>query len=209
MRRIVIAATVFLLSITAASVSGAERLTVSQQRVAVKNNFVTNLLKLQQQLLDTHPVTRQTRTGGYATHPDFYLEETYFYKDTDRILSVIQHEKANPENLHALEVYLYDEQGRVIRDYSVSYLPDARNAPVQTLVSLHVYNGDYHAFRTFDAFGTHIYERCEQGDNILMNFDEAAIEELHHDSKPQVNTELYQTCFKNLATTAGQYLTPQ
>lgn len=207
--KIVIIFTLTTIFFGAATAHGAERLQASQQRVTVKNNFVTNLLKLQHQLLAEYPVTKKSRTGGYANHPDFYLEETYYHKDTDRVLSVVQLEKANPENLHSLEVYLYDERGRVIRDYGATYLPGARNAPIQTLISLHVYNSDYHAFRTFDAFGARIYERCEQGDNILMNLDEAAIEDLHHGPSPPANTELYQTCFKNLAESAGQYLKPQ
>lgn len=206
--KIVIVLYMFVMLLGVATADGAERLQASQSRVVVKNSFVTNLLKLQQQLLNQHAVTKKSRLGGYANYPDFYLEDTYFYKDTDRVLSVVQHEKANPENLHSLDVYLYDEQGRVIRDYSASYLPNARNAPVQTLISLHVYHGDYHAFRTFDAFGTRIYERCEQGDTILLQFDEEAGDDIRHVNSTHANADLYQTCFKNLAETASEYLIP-
>jgi hypothetical protein len=207
--KIVIVLYVLVMLLGVATADGAERLHASQQRVAIKNSFVANLLKLHQLLLDKHPVTKKTRSGGYANFPDFYLEETYLFKDSDRVLSVVQHEKTNPENLHSLEVYLHDEHGRVIRDYSASYLPNARSAPVQTLISLHVYNGDYHAFRTFDAFGTRIYERCEQGDTIVMQFDEDAIEDILHGASSPANAEPYQSCFKNLAETASEYLIPR
>ncbi len=207
-RKVILFLSLILPLLGVAYATGAERLTVSEQRVAVKNNFVTNLLKLRQSLLDKHAVTNKTRTGGYANYPDYYLEETSFYKNTDRVLSVVQREKANPENLHALEVYLYDAQDRVMRDYSASFLPNAHNAPVQTLISLHIYNGKYHAFRTFDAFGTRLYERCERGDEILMQFDADAIEDRLHGANSPANTELYQSCFKNLAEAANEYLTP-
>ena len=187
----------------------AERLHASQPRIDVKNEFVAKLVTLQLHEITNQPVVKQSRTGGYANYPDFYLEDTYLYKGTDRVLSVVQHEKLSPENLHSIEVYRYDQQGRVIRDYSASFLPNARKAPVQTLISLHVYNGDYHAFRTFDAFGTRIYERCEQGDTVVMHFDEEAIENMMDGSSSVAKTDLYQACFKNLALTAGAYLTPQ
>ncbi len=186
----------------------ADTLHVSQQRINVKNDFVANLVKLQQQEIAKQSVNKRTRTGGYANYPNFYLEDTYFYKNTDRVLSVVQYEKLSPDNLHSIEVHLYDHQGRVVRDYSASYLPNARKAPVQTLISLHVYNGDYHAFRTFDAFGTRLYERCEQGDSIAMHLDEEAIADIIHGSSSVAKTDLYQACFKNLAETATEYLIP-
>ena len=65
----------------------------------------------------------------------------------------------------------------MIRDYVAAYLPTYRNAPTQTLVSLYSYNGDLKAYRTFDATGDRINERCEgtlngQDVNFMLDEDE-------------------------------------
>ena len=42
-----------------------------------------------------------------------------------------------------------------------AYLPVFRNAPFQTLINLHHYEGKLDVFRQFDASGTRIYEQCK------------------------------------------------
>lgn len=199
----------FLVMATAVSAAEQSRLRADKTRVNTKNAFADSLLKLHYAQLDGRKVEKKQQQGGYATHPDFYNEESFYDAATGRLLSVVQWEKDEPTRVHALEVYIHDKLGRVIRDYGVTYLPMGRNAPFQTLVSLHVYNGDYHAFRTFDAFGERVYERCEKGEEIVLHLDEDQIIAALRSKDSVMTTPQYQTCFANLDVGAGKYLTPQ
>jgi hypothetical protein len=175
------------------------------------NRFVDELLQLHKSLTEGRAVTVSRKSGGYATHPDFYIEEEY-RDDKGRLISRVQWEKRHPDRVHVIEVYLHDRQGRVIRDYVGAYLPDYRNAPTQTLITLHGYNGKLHAFRTFDASGDLLYERCEgqyrgKPADIRLEFDDIYAME----GKPNttLTSKPYLACFKGIQKTAGKYLQPQ
>lgn len=175
------------------------------------NQFVNNLLVLHRRLTSETPVRVTRKPGGYATDPDFYIEEEFRTPD-GRLISRVQWEKQRPDTVHVIEVYLYDRQGRVIRDYAGAYLPHYRNAPTQTLISLHGYNGKLHAFRTFDASGDLLFERCEghyagKPVNIRLEFDDIYMME----GKPNttLTSKPYLACFKGVPKTAGKYLQPQ
>jgi hypothetical protein len=170
--------------------------------------FAKNVLALHRKLISKVPVIKKTKSGGYAHRPDFYIENSYFNAKTHRLISQVQWEKAHPETLHTIEVYLYDERGRVTRDFSAAYLPDYHSAPTQTLISLHNYNGGLHAFRTFDASGYRIDEGCRgkyQGKVVAIILDEDEIA----DGAPVMQTPEYKTCFAGLQEKAGKYLIPQ
>ena len=142
--------------------------------------------------------------------PEFYREER-FYRD-DRLISKVQWEKDNPELLHTIEVFIHDDQGRVIRDYVAAYLPTYRNAPTQTLITLHRYQDELHAFRSFDASGYRVVERCIgslNGQQVHLLLDEDEIHEAQGDPQGIMTSETYQACFGDLPTEAGKYLTPQ
>lgn len=175
------------------------------------NRFVDNLLALHKRLTHEAGVKVTRKPGGYATDPDFYIEEEFRDK-SGRLISRVQWEKQHPDRIHVIEVYLYDKQGRVIRDFAGAYLPHYRNAPTQTLISLHAYNGKLHAFRTFDASNDLLFERCEgtyagKSVDIRLEFDDIYMME------GQPNTTLtskpYLACFKGIPKTAGKYLQPQ
>lgn len=170
--------------------------------------FAKNLLALHRKLISEVNVVKKTKSGGYAHRPNFYIQESYFNARTHKLISQVQWEKANPEVLHTIEVYLYDDKGRVTRDFTAAYLPDYHRAPTQTLISLHQYNGELHAFRTFDASGYTIDEGCRgrfQGKEVQLILDEDEIA----DGAPEMNTPEYQACFAGLPTKAGKYLIPQ
>lgn len=170
--------------------------------------FAKNVLALHKKLISQTKVVKKTKTGGYAHAPEFYQEESYYDASSHKLISKVQWEKANPSVLHTIEVYLYDDQGRVTRDFAAAYLPDYHKAPTQTLISLHAYHGDLHAFRTFDASGYTISEGCRgqfQGKEVDLILDEGEIE----DGAPEMKTPEYQVCFKGLQKKAGKYLTPQ
>ena len=175
------------------------------------NRFVDELLGLHKSLTAGKPMTVTRKPGGYATHPDFYIEEEY--RDSDgRLISRVQWEKQHPDTVHVIEVYLHDKKGRVIRDYVGAYLPDYRNAPTQTLISLHGYNGRLHAFRTFDASGDLLFERCEgkyagKPVDIRLEFDD--IYAMEGEPNTTLTSKPYLACFKGIQKTAGKYLQPQ
>lgn len=173
------------------------------------NKFANDILILHKKLIAVKNIKVTTRLGGYANNKDFYNEFRYVLNK--RLISKLQWEKENPDQLHTIEVYLHDNKGRVTRDYMAAYLPYYHNAPTQTLISFHNYNGELHAFRSFDASGDLILERCSgnnkeaQSVHILLDEDE-----LINDPDDVMMTADYKQCFKGLKQTAlGKYIIPQ
>jgi len=180
------------------------------QHVRSWNAFAENVYQLHQKLSQVDGVSTKTRIGGYAQMPEFYREEQFYLGD--RLISKVQWEKAQDKVMHSIEVFVHDDQGRVIRDYTAAYLPTYRNAPTQTLISLHRYHDQLHAFRTFDASGYRIIERCTgrlEGREVNLLLDEDEIDEALGDPKSIMAGVEYQACFGNLQAEAGKYLLPQ
>lgn len=191
---------------TAASVKG------DNVHVRTWNKFADDILALHKRMLKKKKLKKTNRTGGYFGNPGFYNEEDFTDEANGKLVSRIQWESENPENLHSIEVFIRDKKGRVIRDYAAAYLPSYRNAPTQTLVSFHIYNGKLVAYRTFDASGDRIGERCVgmlkgQEVNFLLDEDEI-LNALEGDSDRMEQPD-YKACFKGLREEAGKYLTPQ
>lgn len=170
--------------------------------------FASQLVDLHRLRIKTIPVVKESRLGGYAHQPAFFREETYFTTDTHRLISRVRWETAHPDKLHTIEIYFYDELGRVQRDYTAAYLPNYYRAPSQTLISFHAYHGKLHAFRTFDADGFTVDEGCRgqyQGKQVVISLDEGEID----DGAPEMQTAAYRACFAGLRQKPGKYLTPQ
>lgn len=170
--------------------------------------FVKNTLALHRKLISEVAVVKKTKLGGYEGLPNFYIEDSYYDAKTHRLISQLQWEKANPKQLHTIEVYLYDDKGRVTRDFTAAYLPNYHKAPTQTLISLHNYVGNLHAFRTFDASGYRIDEGCRgtyQGQDVEILLDEDEIA----DGSPVMQSAAYKACFEGVQLKAGKYLIPQ
>lgn len=202
-----------LLALLVAQVTGAEeKAKAPNKHIITWDAFAQNTLSLHKKLISEIEVVKKTKTGGYAGMPEFYIEETFYHPLTNNLISRVQWEKANPTQLHAIEVYLYDDKGRVIRDYVAAYLPSYHKAPTQTLISLYQYNGELQAFRTFDASGYRIFERCTgqfQGKEVDLMLDEDEIADSLEGKTKATKTETYKACFAGLQEKAGQYLTPQ
>lgn len=183
--------------------------TVDNDHVRVWNKFANDLVSLHQQLTKNKNVKQTERTGGYASQPDFYKEEVFSDSTSGRVISKLLWEKAKPANLHVVEVYVYNDKGQVIRDYSASYLPHGRNAPVQTLINLHGYSGKMHGFRQFDATGDIIFEQCEgtyKGKNVTIRLFE---NDLFGNSKYAdaiVASDAYKACFQGIERNAKRYI---
>ncbi|MBU2582839.1 MAG: tetratricopeptide repeat protein [Alphaproteobacteria bacterium] len=144
----------------AAAAERSNDLTVDDTTTGKWNVFVERLVRVHEHLIKTHNVATEERSGGYSGLPEFYRQVSYLDRETGLLLSRIRFEQAAPETIHTIEVFFYGQDGRLLRDYSARYLPGFRNAPIQTLVSLHGYDSDLSAFRQFDASGAWIYERC-------------------------------------------------
>lgn len=177
------------------------------------NQFAQNILKFHQQRIKDKDIEVKEKLGGYFNQPNFYIQKDYF--DKDYLIATVMWERENPKQLHTIEVFVHDKQGRVIRDYTAAYLPYYHNAPNQTLISLHRYNNGLHAFRTFDASGYRIIERCSgtyknKEIELMLDEDEIAVamEDAYIKKGPMVTAD-YKNCFGDLQQEVGKYITPQ
>ncbi len=200
----------------AVGVMAAEVLREDPQHVNSWNAFANHCYKLHLKQLEGREYTVKTTTGGYFGNENFYRQEDYYDAETGLLLSTVQWERENPENLHSVAVYIYDDEGKLVRDYSATYLPHYRNAPTQTLIFLHRYNDGTHAFRSFDASGDRIYEQCQgeiNGRSIMLSLESDDIDEgiyqLRENRTGIMTTPEYRHCFGDLAETADEYLIPK
>jgi tetratricopeptide (TPR) repeat protein len=176
-------------------------------RVDEWNRFADRLLAVHRRFLVSYPIRTEEEAGGYARLPDFYREVSYFDSRTNRLLSRIRWERDRPGAAHVIEIYFYDERGRVERDYSAAFLPNYRNAPYQTLINLHRYTDGLHAFRQFDASGDRLYEYCRSSwfdELVLIELDEPLV------ATPDtlLNSEAYIACFGYVPLADDNYLDP-
>lgn len=176
------------------------------------NQFAQNILKFHEERIKNMDVEVKEKIGGYFGEPDFFIQKAYYANGNH--IATIAWEKDNPKQLHSIEVYVHDEKGRVTRDFIAAYLPYYHNAPTQTLISLHHYNNGLHAFRTFDASGYRILERCMgsyQGKDVEFMLDEheiaVALDDAHIKQGIMVTSD-YKNCFGDLQQTVGEYITP-
>ena len=205
------AAGLALLATSAGAREDTRSVQVNDDQVQRLNAFVDKLHRLHQQQLRGRRVRETEQLGGYARLPEFYREVSYFDADSGQLLSRVQWERANPDRIHGIEVYLYDDRGRVARDYMAWYLPHYRNAPRQTAVNLHHYEGDLHGWRQFDGVGVRTYEKCTRvpGEKLVFELAEERIEQAEETSGSVAHGQDYKRCFRGLGKTAGRYLTPQ
>lgn len=184
------------------------------KQIKTWNNFASELYQLHIYQISKVPFRTSETVGGYGggfANKRFYKEITYYNKTTNKIISVIQWEIENPKNIHTIEVFLYDKQGKVKTDFYARYLPYARNAPVQTLINLHAYDDRLHSFRQFDANGALIYETC-RGDffnkKINLHLDDEEIIAFRTQNGDDFINEAYTSCFLTTPKTAVDYLHP-
>lgn len=200
---------ILMLPFISSSVFATEAMKGDNKHVRVWNKFADDSLKLHKKLTDGKKLEVKTSIGSYANVKDFYIEHRYF--DKGRLISQVQWEKDDPSTLHTIEVFMHDKNGRVVRDFMAAYLPFYHNAPTQTLISIHHYNNELHAFRSFDASGDIVLERCMgKGDkgqlvNILLDEDD-----LYNDDDNIMASADYKECFAGFKQNKlGKYIIPQ
>lgn len=204
---------------------------VDEGQVARWNRFVDRLYAVHLRRLEKHEIRTESRIGGYHRFPEFFKETRYFDAASGRLLSKILWERGEDglldrlldlfqdedpaearRRIHSIAIYYYDRQGRVTVDYSGTYLPRHKNAPIQTLIAVHHYNNGLHAFRSFDASGARIYEVCRgeyRGERVAIELDEDDLAVAEDDPQGILSTPVYQACFEALQAGAGTYLNPQ
>ncbi len=181
------------------------------QHIRTWNAFADNVLKLHHKLINKHRHKMEKSSGGYAENKEFYIEENYISEKTGKLLSKVQWEKDNPDVMHTIEVYVHNDKGQIARDFMAAYLPGYHNAPVQTLISFHQYKDKLHGFRTFDATGDRVLERCEgeyKGEPFEFILDEDELYEAEMSGNP-IDKKMYALCIGELPTKLGKYITPQ
>jgi len=201
------------LALWAIGLQAAERgqQTEDTKHVKAWNNFADKLLAMHEQVISTNKVKETTRLGRYRNDPPFYKEHAYHDAKTGKLLSRVQWEIDNPKNLHVLELFLYDDKGRLKRDYTVAFLPGHRNAPSQTVVTLYGYNGKLKAFRNFDANGEATYESCDgdlNGQYVQLSFEDFEIADLRRNTKGISSSAEYKACFNAMPLDADKVLPP-
>jgi len=208
--------TAFCLLWAEAGVTAEERSSISENTEQTRswNRFAGSLYDLHKHLTERRKVHMEEETGGYGGHlggRDFYKEIKYYDSKNRRLLSRIRWERAPPARIHTIEVFIYDESGRLIRDYVAAYLPRFRHAPYQTLVNFHHYDDDLHGFRQFDASDIRIYEQCRGrffGEAIDISFEEYEIPDHASLIADAVIREAYTACFSGMPASAAPYLDP-
>ena len=189
-----------------------QQLRADDQQVSQWNKFVDELYRLHERQIDGRKIKTTEQIDGYHMMPEFYREVFYYDKDSGRLLSRVAWEREHPDRLHEIEVFVYDERGRVKRDFLARFLPIYRNAPVQTLINFHGYSGDAHSFRQFDASDNLIYENCRgnlNGEEILIDLEEDQIMQAKTRENSIMDSLDYEVCFGDLPRSAGKYLRPQ
>jgi len=184
----------------------------NNQHVRVWNAFADDLYQLHQALLQQTSVRIEEEQGGYPGSENFFTETRYYDSTSGLLLSRIQRENENKTNIHLIEVFLHDDQGRVRIDYLAAFLPKFRNAPIQTLINVHHYNDLLHAFRQFNASGAVIYEQCKGSffnEAVFISLDEDELNNLESILKTDSESNQYFSCFEFVPKTAQHYINPK
>jgi len=180
----------------------------------IPRRFADNLYQLHQHIMSQHDVRTESEIGGYGGlrgDPNFYKEVRYFDKENDRLLSMIQWENKSPDNIHTIELNIYDQAGRVVRDYTAAYLPNSRNAPFQTLIGLRHFDKDLSGYRQYDAAGNVLFEDCSgtlDGKKFRIVLEYHEIPDDPRSIEDATERAAYPICFNKLPKNPGKYLNP-
>jgi len=209
--RLMPAAAVLLFTVFTALAADAQIMQVKtdENQVTSWNRFAEKAYDLHKRQIAGRAIHKTEVAGQYygtAARGFAYTETSYHDARTGLLLSRVRVDRDRPETLHIIEVFIYDGQGHVIRDYAAIYLPWIQNAPIRTMINLHRYNRDLHAYRQFDASGARVYEQCK-GRHTGARVDISLYE--HEIRLPATASDAYQACFAGVQQTAGIYQSPR
>ena len=186
-------------------------MSIDKIHVATWNQFSDELHQFHLHQTNIHKIRTEEELGGYSGLPNFYREVRYYDEKTNKILSRIQWERENPETIHLIEVFVYNEKGKLKSDYLAAFLPKHRNAPIQTLINIHYENDELHSFRQFDASGARIHEQCKGkffDDPILISLDEDDFDSSEKHIIRTLASEAYLSCFEFTPSVVSHYNSP-
>ena len=169
--------------------------------------FHRKVYVLHQQQIAQREIRTQEKTDNYsgaAAAGYGFVDTRYYDASSGRLLSYVRRDAAKPENLHIVEVNVY-QNGRLVRDFGSMTLPWAPLRPVRTFINLHHYNGGLHSFRQYDLHGEVGYEFCEgafAGNPVRISLDYSDITETIK------ATADYKACFDGMESSWARYLTP-
>ena len=206
-------AAVFLAMAGNAHADSASKVDTNYVAEAVRwNKFVDELYALHKKRIAGRELKLVEKTGSYFRHKDFYKEQKFFDKKSGKLLSLIQWETRKPENIHVIQVFIYDEAGRLTRDFAAVFRTEDHNDPMVTEINLHAYSNGLHAFRQFNASDQINYERCRgeyQGKKVKISLGVIELEEFRGEPNTIMTSPEYKACFASIPLKAGKYLKPQ
>ena len=175
---------------------------------STRPEFHKAVYALHKQQIAGRSVRTEEETGEYkglAANGYRYRVTTYFDAATGRFLSRVQQDADKPDAIHSVEVNIYDDQGRVIRDYLTIAPPWKPDWPSRAYINLHNYNGQLHSWRQFELDGRVNYEFCEgelEGKHVRIALDWGDLYAM------TVKSPEYHACFDGMSSDWGQYLSP-
>ncbi len=178
------------------------------------NQYVADLLLLHKLLIADKDIRIEKRTGGYggATNDlEFYTEEKFYNASSGELISSIKKEKKNPENVHMIDVFVYDSDGRMSREYSASYLPVHRRSPHETRIIIHGFHNGLHSQREYDASGNRLSELCigkHKNAPVHILYEEFEIPDHRDEIDGNMAQQIYIACFRTIPGTIGSYINP-
>lgn len=171
-------------------------------------DFHRGVYALHEQQIAQREIRTEEAAGSYegaAAARYRYVETRYFDKASGRLLSRVRRDAALPELVHIAEVNIYDDAGKLLRDFGSVTLPWAPLHPVRTFINMHHYNGALHSFRQYDFFGQVSYEFCEgsfEGKHVRISLDGSDI------NAASTSGFDYQACFDGMSKDWAQYVKP-
>lgn len=171
-------------------------------------DFHRGVYALHEQQITQREIRTEETSGDYegaAAARYRYVETSYYEKASGRLLSRVRRDAALPELVHIAEVNIYDDAGKLLRDFGSVTLPWAPLQPVRTFINLHHYNGALHSFRQYDFFGQVGYEFCEgsfEGKRVRISLDGSDI------NAASTSGSGYQACFDGMSKDWARFTTP-
>jgi hypothetical protein len=161
----------------------------------------------EQQIAQREIRTEEARGNyeGAAAARYRYVETSYYDMASGRLLSRVRRDAALPELIHIAEVNVYDDAGKLVRDFGSVTLPWSPLHPVRTFINLHHYNGGLHSFRQYDLIGEVGYEFCEgKLDNkpVRISLDGSDI------TPERTAIPVYKACFDGMSKDWARYASP-
>lgn len=181
---------------------------MSQAAPIDSEKFHQALYELHQQTIKDKQLRLVETEGHYhgSAAGEYRYRDTQYYDGANgRLLSHVIRDADKPDAIHIVEVNIYGNNGRIVRDFGSIALPTAPSYPVKTMINFHHYKKDLHSFRQFDTDGKVTFEWC----NGLFENRKVNISLDGLDIIPAATaTAEYQACFDGIETGWSAYAIP-